>query len=150
MKNGPFECLSIRVWSGNHDFINLSHHNKTITNLCRSIESPLHDTERGEPGAACLGQNCAGRGQDRTACTVFTFKLQAILYYNQLPAGYRSLNQNQFKAAVTWRDTSVIPETSFLLCLNYDYPPFYLMLRVTAIHCWTYMAYIRKYTYLPQ
>ena len=28
MKNGPFECLSIRVWSGKHDFLNLSHHNK--------------------------------------------------------------------------------------------------------------------------
>ena len=43
------------------------------------------------------------RGRDRTAMTGRTFKYQSILYYNQIPGAFRTLNQTKFKTAVkTW------------------------------------------------
>ena len=47
--------------------------------------------------------------RDRTAWTARSFKYQAILHYNRIPAEYRNLDQEQFKATVKkWARTIVI------------------------------------------
>ena len=70
------------------------------TNLHRSIVSSFPYATR----SAASGElrACAGtmRARGRTATTVRTFRYQAIHLYNQIPASFRSLNQEQFKAAV--------------------------------------------------
>ena len=79
------------------------------SNLRRSIVSAYPYTTRS--AAAQELRTWAGtvRARDRTACTVRSFRYQAILLYNQIPAVYRSLSQEQFKAAVKkWARTNVI------------------------------------------
>ena len=69
-------------------------------NLHRSLVSSYPYTTRSAAGGELRAWAGTTRAGDRTASTVRTFKYQAILLYNQIPAEYRNLNQNQFKSAV--------------------------------------------------
>ena len=70
------------------------------TNIHRSIVSSFPYTPRSAAGGelrAWAGTTRAGR---RTATTVRTFRYQAIELYNRIPAEYRNMSNEQFKAAV--------------------------------------------------
>jgi hypothetical protein len=70
------------------------------TNLSRSIVSDYPYLTRSAAGQELRAWAGTVRARDRTAATVRTFRYQAIHYYNQIPAEYRSLPQHQFKTAV--------------------------------------------------
>ena len=77
-------------------------------NLHRSLVSSYPYPTRSAAGGELRAWAGTTRAGDRTATTIRTFKYQAILLYNQIPAEYRSLNQDQFKSAVKkWARTYV-------------------------------------------
>ena len=79
------------------------------TNLWRSLVTNYPYPTRSAAGLELRAWAGTVRARDRTACTVRTFRYQAIMYYNQLPEGYRSLGQNQYKSAVKrWARAHVV------------------------------------------
>lgn len=70
------------------------------TNLNRSLVSSYPYPTRSLAGGELRAWAGTVRATDQTACTARTFRYQAILHYNQIPAEWRGLNQNQFKTAV--------------------------------------------------
>ena len=69
-------------------------------NLRRSLVSFYPYSTKSAVGGELRTWAGTTRARDRTASTTRTFKYQAILQYNQIPAEYRNLNQDQFKSAV--------------------------------------------------
>ena len=79
------------------------------SNLSRSIVSNFPYTTRSAAAQELRAWARTARARDRTAVTVRTFRYQAILHYNQIPAEFRSLGQTQFKTAVKkWARTYVM------------------------------------------
>ena len=70
------------------------------SNLSRSIVSDFPYTTRSAAAQELRALAGTVQAKDRTACTVRTFRHQALLHYNQIPAGHRNLCQTQYKAAV--------------------------------------------------
>ena len=70
------------------------------TNLFRSIVSSFPYTTRSAASGELRAWAGTTRAGGRTATTVRTFRYQAIEHYNKIPAEYRSLGHEQFKAAV--------------------------------------------------
>ena len=70
------------------------------TNINRSIVSSFPYTTRSAADGELRAWAGTTRAGGRTATTVRTFRYQAIEHYNKIPAEYRSLGHEQFKAAV--------------------------------------------------
>ena len=78
------------------------------TNLFRSLVSNFPYATRSAAGGELRAWAGTIRARDRTASTTRSFRYQAINLYNQIPAPYRILSQNQFKSAVKkWARTNM-------------------------------------------
>ena len=76
--------------------------------LFRSLVSNFPYATRSAAGGELRAWAGTIRARDRTASTTRSFRYQAINLYNQIPAPYRILSQNQFKSAVKkWARTNM-------------------------------------------